>query len=178
MRVNIFFELILIQKSLYTSISSRVSTHMPPKHIWGPPTWTFLHTLVEKIHDNDFPRLSAQLFYFIRKVCISLPCPECSGHATRFFSNAPKHTWSSKQGMKTALFMLHNIVNRRARKEIQPLSVIDQYASKDLSRCYNHFISVFHTKGNMSLLADSFQRQMLITDLRRWLLRNRKAFTS
>lgn len=165
-----------MQKSLYTSIS-RVSIYMPPKHIWGPPTWTFLHTIVEKIHDADFPRLASQLYYYIRKICILLPCPDCSGHAQRFFANAPKKAWTTKEGMKTALFMLHNVVNRRTRKKIQPFSVVDQYASKNLGSCYNHFVSVFHTRGNMSLLADSFQRQLLISSLKKWLLQNKQSFT-
>ena len=107
---------------------------------------------------------------FHTQKCISLPCPDCSNHAMRFFANAPKHTWTTKNGMKTGLFMLHNVVNRRTRKNVQPISILEQYASKNLALCYNHFISVFHTKGNMSLIADSFQRQLLIGGLKKWLM--------
>jgi len=37
---------------------------------------------------------------------------------------------------------------------------------------FNRFISVYHTKGNMRLLAESFQRQLIIQNIREWFSRN------
>ena len=37
---------------------------------------------------------------------------------------------------------------------------------------YNNFVSVYHTKGNMKLLADSFQRKLILKDFRQWLMNN------
>jgi hypothetical protein len=41
---------------------------MPPISVWGPPTWTFLHVLAEKINDADFAILHLQLFGFIKQI--------------------------------------------------------------------------------------------------------------
>jgi hypothetical protein len=39
-------------------------------------------------------------------------------------------------------------------------------------------VSVYHTKGNMNLIAESFQRNLLIKELKVWLISNHKYFKS
>lgn len=149
---------------------------MPPKHVWGPPTWTFLHTLVEKVHDNEFPRLQKDLYHFVWKICTTLPCPDCSQHASRFMTKTPREAWMTKQDMRSSLFILHNIVNKRNQKTIQKLNILETYNKKNIIHCYNDFIRVFHTKGNLNLLTDTFQRDMLVSKLKKWMSANIKAF--
>ena len=38
---------------------------MSPPEVWGPPIWNFLHTLVEKIHDDRFDDLGKGLIFQI-----------------------------------------------------------------------------------------------------------------
>ena len=54
---------------------------------WGPPTWIFLHTLVAKIKDEQFPVIGQQVIANIIQICLFLPCPECSVHAKQFWAN-------------------------------------------------------------------------------------------
>ena len=35
---------------------------------WGPPVWTLLHTLAEKINPDKFAELGPQLFVFIKRI--------------------------------------------------------------------------------------------------------------
>ena len=69
---------------------------MPGISVWGPPTWTMLHILAEKVNETDYPRLSAQLFGMVKRICAVLPCPECSEHATTFL-NTIKQTFQPKK---------------------------------------------------------------------------------
>lgn len=149
---------------------------MSPIGLWGPEIWNFFHTMAEKIKEDDFITLGPQLFYHIKRICSHLPCPACSEHAKRFFKNAPPNAFSTKKGLKEGLFVFHNVVNRRKQKPIQSLELLDQYKTHNVVRAYERFIRVYKTRGNMKLLTDSFQRQMIITDLKRWLLKNLKSF--
>ena len=71
---------------------------------------------------------------------------------------------------------MHNVVNRRKNKEVTKMSILEQYKYRNVGRAYNRFLSVYNTKGNMKLLTDTFQRQMIVRDLKHWLLRNRLSF--
>ena len=41
---------------------------------------------------------------------------------------------------------------------------------------FNNFAEVYHTKGNMALLADSFQRKLIMSDFKKWLVVNLGSF--
>lgn len=149
---------------------------MSPIGLWGPEIWNFFHTLAEKIKEEDFPILGPQLFYHIKRIAEHLPCPSCSAHAKQFFKNSPPNAFSTKQRLKEGLFVFHNVVNRRKQKTIQKLELLDQYKTHNVVRAYERFIRVYKTRGNMKLLTDSFQRQLIVTDLKRWLLKNLSSF--
>ena len=42
----------------------------------------------------------------------------------------------------------------------------------------NRFLSVYNTKGNMQLLTESFQRELIIADFKKWFFLNIKGFTT
>jgi len=149
---------------------------MPVPEIWGPPIWNFFHTMAEKIHEEKFSVLGPKLVSHIQRICRNLPCPECSKHATRFFSNAPPGAFLSKKALQDTLFVLHNVVNRRKNKTIQKMDVLGQYRNRNIVGAYNKFVSVYHTRGNMKLLTDSFQRQIIMRDFKKWLMENIRFF--
>lgn len=149
---------------------------MSPPEIWGPPIWTFLHTLVEKINERKFSELGPGLVFHIRRIVAYLPCPDCSRHATNFFVHLPPDKYTSKKELKNALFVLHNLVNKRKNKKLVPISTLEDYKNKNVIQTYEDFIRVYKTRGNMKLLTESFQRQLVVTGLKRWLLKNIRSF--
>jgi len=149
---------------------------MPPLAVWGPPIWNLIHTLAEKIKDDQYPLLGQQLTNHIIRICSYLPCPDCSSHAKTFFSKSPKNAFLTKKHFKESMFVLHNVVNRRKQKVVHNMDVLDIYKSHNVIRAYNKFAMVYNTKGNMKLLTDTFQRQMIIRDFKRWLLTHIYAF--
>ena len=149
---------------------------MSPPKVWGPPIWTFFHTLIEKIKEDQYDKISLPLLSFIRRICSFLPCPTCSKHATNFFNQLKPENYKTKTDFKTLFFMLHNQVNVRKRKPISNYSSLEQYSKMNLINTYNKFINVYNTKGNMSLLTESFQRTLIIKDFKRWFLQNINSF--
>jgi len=150
---------------------------MSPSH-WGPPIWIFFHTLAEKINADQFAAVFPTLFQFISRICRVLPCPECSKHATLFLSKVNPAGVRDKNDFKNILYIFHNVVNRRKNKppfDIQQLS--STYQSKNIIECYNKFIAAYHTTGNMKLLAETFQRNMIKKEFRSWFLTNVQHFS-
>lgn len=143
---------------------------------WGPPIWTLLHTLAEKIHEDKYAEFGPQLLGHIRRICRYLPCPDCSDHATAFLAKLKPNGLKRKIDLINVLYIMHNVVNKRKNKLMFVPDVLEQYKTKNIIQVYNHFATVYKTKGNMRLLTDTFQRQIIVRDFKRWLLTNNQIF--
>jgi len=145
---------------------------------WGPPIWIFFHTLAEKINPDNFGEVFPSLFNFITRICRVLPCPDCSQHATMFLSKVNPAGVRDKNDFKNIMFIFHNVVNRRKNKPAFDINSVETtYKNSNVILAYNNFVSVFHTRGNMKLLAESFQRKLVLGDFRKWFLQNAKYFS-
>jgi hypothetical protein len=145
---------------------------MANSSVWGPPIWKLFHVLLEKITEESFPKLYLQLFQLIKKICSNLPCPECSLHATTFLSKIRIEQISTKNDFKNMLYVFHNKVNLRRNKSLFPYAEMQKYKNQNLISIYNNFIIVYNTKGNMNLLIDSFQRQLVLKEFKKWIITN------
>jgi len=144
---------------------------------WGPPTWTLFHSLAEKISEKEFTTLMPQLIFFIKRICSVLPCPECSQHATKFWKNVNVAGIKNKNDLRNLLCMFHNIVNKRKRKPLfEQDNLTNTYDNKNIINVYNHFVSVYQTNGNMNLIADSFQRKLILVEFKKWIMSNIRHF--
>lgn len=149
---------------------------MSPPNTWGPPSWTFFHTIAEKIKEESFQVIGIELFFYIRRICSALPCPECSLHATQFLGKIDPKTLKTKLDLVKTLYIFHNVVNKRKSKSLFNSSLLQEYKNKNLIHTYNHFVSIYKTKGNMKLLTDSFQRTIIIGEFKKWLVKNFQHF--
>ena len=146
-------------------------------NIWGPPTWCFFHTLAEKINPDMFNQLFPQIFNYIIRICRVLPCPDCSLHASQFLSKVNLSGIKNKEDFKNLMCIFHNMVNHKKNKRqfyFENLPAI--YDNKNIINVYNNFLKIFHTKGNMKFLAETFQRKLILSDLRKWIMLNAKSF--
>lgn len=143
---------------------------------WGPPIWNFLHTMAAKIKEEKFSDTFGNLFFFIQKICTNLPCPECSQHAKLFLGRIVLKKVSTKNDLINLLFIFHNSVNHRKMKPVFPIEDVKKYSQNSLIHSYNQFITAFNTKGNMKLLADSFQRKLILQELKKWFVQNLSNF--
>ena len=144
---------------------------MSPNY-WGPSTWIFMHTLVAKIKDSSFPIIGSKLILILIQICNNLPCPECAQHARQFWSKVKTNNIKSKDDLINLLYVFHNIVNKR--KNLHPFKYenLSNYETKNIIQTYNTFSKNFNTHGNMSLINESFHRNMMLSSLRSWLMSN------
>jgi len=150
--------------------------NMSPPEVWGPAVWLLFHTLAEKVNENAFPFIKMQLFSQIKRICNFLPCPECSSDATKFLERINIHDIKSKNEFKNMLYLFHNWVNVKKQKPLFNHSNLEMYNNYKLIYVVNNFISKYNTKGNMRLIAESFQRNIIIRDFKTWITSSNKAF--
>lgn len=151
---------------------------MSPPEVWGPAVWKLFHTLIEKLKPEMYSKVIPSMFNMIIKICKVLPCPTCSHDASNFLAKIKLTDYTSKQEFKNMLYLFHNWVNAKKNKPLYNYSNIDKYSTLKLGDVVNNFVVKYNTKGNMKLLADSFQRQFIIKDLMNWLISNRTAFVA
>jgi hypothetical protein len=142
---------------------------MSPPEVWGPAVWILFHTLTEKINENASKKIFLQLFNNIVRICKFLPCPDCSDHASKFLSTIKINDIRNKNDLKNIIYLFHNKVNYRKKKQLFNYSNINIYQKYNIINVINNFIEKYQTKGNMKLLTDSFQRKLIITDFKKWI---------
>jgi hypothetical protein len=139
---------------------------------WGPPVWTLFHTLAQKVRPDRFSKIKFELVQQIVEICKLLPCPDCSRHATNFWRRVNFSTIKEPKDLQNILYVFHNSVNKRKHKRPFLHDNLQKYANYPIIMVYNHFIQVFHTRGNMKMLAESFQRERLIGVFKEWMIKN------
>jgi len=149
---------------------------MSPPEIWGPAVWTLFHTLTERINEYYYPYISSKLFLFIIRICKFLPCPDCSNDSTKFLAKIKFSDLKTKDELKNTLYLFHNWVNNKKKKNLFNYSHLEIYKRYNLINVVNNFINKYQTKGNMNLITESFQRDVIIKDFKSWFINSIKAF--
>ena len=143
---------------------------------WGPPTWMFIHTLAEKVKDDEFPKIGQQIIANIQQICYNLPCPDCADHSRIFWSKVKVGNIQNKTDLVNLLYVFHNCINKRKKLGPFKYSNLAFYKTQSVVDTFNNFARNFNTKGNMKLLTESFHRGRLLTSLKGWLMANINAF--
>lgn len=149
---------------------------MSPPEVWGPAVWTLFHTLTEKIDEGAYQVVSPHLFHMIVRICRLLPCPDCASDASIFLAKIKPSDVKTKTQLKELMYLFHNRVNVKKRKNLYNYGNINVYKRANLVNVVNNFTSKYQTKGNMKLIAESFQRQFVVTEFKKWIVANIRAF--
>ena len=149
---------------------------MSPPEVWGPAIWSLFHTLSEKINEHSYNAIYQQLFLQFQKICKYLPCPECSRDASIFLEKIKIRNLKTKHDFKNLFYLFHNYVNAKKRKTLFNYASINIYKNYRIINVINSFFAHYNTKGNMKLLTESFQRQFIIKDFKKWFTSNISAF--
>lgn len=148
---------------------------MSPSY-WGPSTWTFMHTLTCKIKEESFSIIGPQLILILMQICNNLPCPECAQHAKQFWTKVKTSNIKNKTDLENLLFVFHNMVNKRKQSRAFKYENLQYYKTRNVIETYNLFSRNFNTRGNMNLINESFHRNIMLSQLRTWMIANVKHF--
>ena len=159
-------------------INQIIRDDKPKTMTWGQPTWFLLHTIAQKVKDDQFPKIRRELFDIILKICNNLPCPDCATHATRYMQGINFDTIVTKQHLKDLLFRFHNSVNARKGYPLFEFKELDaKYSSANTVNIMQNFMLHFENRSYSSRVsAHNFHRGLAITKIKKWLFENSRHF--
>ena len=130
---------------------------------WGELTWILFHTMAEKIHEQKYKQVKTELLSFIRLICQVLPCPECAKDAANTLNTMNVKKINTKTEFKQFLFQFHNTVNKKLKKEVLPISILNKYKSANLNKILKTWLQHFKFTGGMNkrLIGVSMQRKQI-----------------
>ena len=141
---------------------------MPAPEIWGPAVWNLFHTLIEQLNEDAYQVIAPQMYAQFVKICKFLPCPDCASDATNFLAKVNLTHIKYKVEFRNTFYLFHNWVNARKRKQLYNYGNILIYSKYNIIVVINKFLSVYHTKGNMKMLNESFQRSLIVSTFKGW----------
>ena len=138
---------------------------------WGAPTWYFLHTLAEKIHENEFANIRSELLNIIYMIISNLPCPLCSEHGKTFLKSINFDNIRGKDDLKKMLFDFHNLVNTRKHFALFSYDELNsKYSIAITTNVFQNFMYYFSKKsGNIRLISEDLHRQAMLKIVKEFL---------
>lgn len=138
---------------------------------WGQPIWFFFHTLAEKIKEESFKKIRAELLNIIYTVCVNLPCPTCASHATEYMNNINFNTIQTKEQLKEMLYVFHNSVNKRKNFPLFPRENLEEKYSKanTINIIQNFMIHFSDRHASIHMIANDMHRQRITKKLKDWM---------
>ena len=144
---------------------------------WGPITWTFFHTFIEKIKDTEYDKEKEKLLGFFKKICSNLPCPDCTAHALSYIKDLQLKHITKKNDFKKVIFNFHNLVNVKLGKKKEKIEILENYKSVNTLKVFYEFISIFSKPvHNNRLMMESLNRNFLMKELTEYLRKNINKF--
>ena len=146
---------------------------MSNNNFWGPITWTFLHTILEKIKSEHYETEKSKILYFIKQICNNLPCPDCQFHASKYIKQLEIKHINDKEHFKQIIFRFHNNVNMKINKQQENETVLEIYKDKNTIRVFYEFVTIYSKPvHNNRLMMDSMNRNILMKELVTYFQRN------
>ena len=147
--------------------------------IWGPPTWIFLHTFIEKMNSSFYIDNTTTILNLIKEICFNLPCVTCMGetdHARSYLENTVSTDVPTKTHMKQFLFNFHNHVNKRLHKP--QFTNFNQYQRAKLDNIFKYFSINYsnNTAPFSKRFSPDLTRKQIIKKIRTFLLNNSRHF--
>lgn len=139
---------------------------------WGTPTWYFLHTLIEKILDRDYPKIYQEFNSVFNGIIYALPCPICKNHSIQYLKNNPINNIKTKSKMKMYIFHFHNWVNKKLNKKQYGTDILDFYDKLDIRKVHKYFMREFFKTNLLRKQFFLWQNQFLEEKINKFLYKN------
>lgn len=147
---------------------------MPSPEVWGPPTWTLFHSLAHNLPEETHPTFKTmrnETFSIIKLIAANLPCPHCTEDASRYLNSIDNldKIFPTRISFINRFYEFHNWVNKKKGKPLYNYALVEgKYAKVNPVVALKPFLWNFNTRGNMTLINDSFRRTHAVTSIVKW----------
>ena len=146
---------------------------------WGRATWFLFHTMAEKIKDEYFLQKKHELCNHIFRICASLPCLMCQGHAVDYMKKINFDNIKTKTELKRMLYNFHNVVNKNKNYPEFSYSELDEkYKKGNLTAIINNFFVYMEKSRNRQMVSHTMYSNNLLSSFRIWLKENIQFFNT
>jgi len=142
----------------------------------GPPIWVLLHSIVEKVKNDNFNNYKLQLFNLIKKICIFFPSVVSSKNANAYFSNFNPNYINNLIDVKMFLFNYHNFINKKLEKPIFNYYELTKYDSVNIPVLQNTIVNLYTKNTYIKLLPNYFNMRETLNELNIFLFNNIYSF--
>lgn len=155
---------------------------MATKKEWGNAVWYFLHTTAFKMRPESFEELKNEYVNIIKNICSILPCPDCLQHAMEETRSLDASNLKTKEDLNKYLISFHNKVNYRIKKPLYSSDYNEYIKQYSRAVTMNIWINFFNQMGkpyhNIRLIANGFQKPIILKNIKEWLQNNKNKFMS
>ena len=118
---------------------------MNNNNIWGPPAWTFLHTVTYNYPENPTEDDKRNFYNFFDSLQHVLPCEKCKAHYKQNIKKYDlKNNLGSRQELVKWLIDLHNDINKDNGKPVWSYSeVYNKYQNMYKSGSFMNKVLIF-----------------------------------
>ena len=127
---------------------------------WGPLVWKVLHCMTIKIKDEEFQNERENIIQMISGICSNLPCPQCATHASGLIKKHKLRDVKSKIDIIKFIYLMHNQVNKRLKKQIYSFEKIEEYEHFNMKSLLNDYYNMnLKAKYNEKMMLHSYHRK-------------------
>lgn len=132
------------------------------KENWGNNIWYLFHSIAHKIKEDRFEFHRNNLFFIIKTICNTLPCPDCSKDATNMLNKIDYNSIKNKNDFKMFLFNFHNAVNAKLNKpQFSYASLDNKYHNVNINALYYNLNVIYNINTNIpQLMSSSFHKNL------------------
>jgi len=117
---------------------------MNNNNVWGPPAWTFLHTITYNYPENPSDNDKKNYHNFFDSLQHILPCKKCQSHYTENIQKYDlNNSLDNRDDLVKWLIDIHNEVNKYTGKRVWTYSeVYNKYDNLHNSNSVNKMIII------------------------------------
>jgi hypothetical protein len=132
------------------------------KETWGNNIWYLFHSIAHKIKEDRFEFHKNTLFFIVKTICATLPCPDCSKDATTMLNKIDYNSIKNKNDFKMFLFNFHNAINAKLNKPLFSYQNLDnRYNNIQINALYNNLYIIYKTNTNIpQLMSSNFHKNL------------------
>jgi hypothetical protein len=103
-------------------------------NFWGPPGWTFLHTVTFNYKPSEENK--QKYLNFFNSLSVVLPCPYCCSSFASYAKAIPVENYiDTREGLIYWLYVIHNLVNQKVCKPLQSFRSVLIHYEKYRAKC-------------------------------------------